>query len=426
MSTLNRTIAPELIIPTELPAPAYEKVLLNNGIPVYLISGLKQDALKIELIFNAGRMHETQKLTAQLTASMLKESNLAYASKEFAEQLDFYGASFNASASYDRATINISTLGKHLEPVLGLGEEALKRPAFNKKDLDSLLSTRKQNLQVNLQKTEYLADKQFYNNLYGANHPFGYLTTLQDYDLITPESLAELHQKQYCSNNLFILVSGNIDAGVIDILNKHFGGNDWAANRTPNEADTTPQEVEQIKVIHELKDSVQSSIRIGKLLFNKAHPDHIKLSILNTVLGGYFGSRLMSNIREDKGYTYGIYSSLASIHNTGYLEISTEVGKQVCADAVREIYLELERLIHEPIPQDELQLVKNYLIGRLQVGLDGPFRFSNTLKGLFLYDLDIDYIYSFVKAIHEVTADELQALAHKYLQPDSMKEIIVG
>ena len=220
------------------------------------------------------------------------------------------------------------------------------------------------------------------------------------------------------------MIAGKISDGTINLMEKYLGDKDWVKPLVPDGE-------KQVKPSGELKSkvtmphSVQSSIRIGRRLFNKTHPDFLKMQMMNTLLGGYFGSRLMSNIREEKGFTYGIHSAMSSLIHDGYFFISTEVGSAVANDALKEIYKEINRLRNELIPDEELELVKNYLSGKILAGLDGPFRLADYYQGLIIYGLDIDYIHKLLRTIKTVTAKELKDLANKYLNTEEMYEVVV-
>jgi predicted Zn-dependent peptidase len=209
------------------------------------------------------------------------------------------------------------------------------------------------------------------------------------------------------------------------LLEKYFGDKNWV-KPLPPAAEWQICPAAQKKHSKKITHSVQASIRIGKRLFSKTHPDFQKMQVLNTLLGGYFGSRLMSNIREEKGFTYGIHSGLASLVRDGYFFIGTEVGAEVKDATLHEIYKEINRLREEPVPADELELVKNYFSGKIVSGLDGPFRLADFYSGLLIYGLDIDYVHRLLDTIKSVTADELKSLAVKHLNTDDMYEIVVG
>jgi predicted Zn-dependent peptidase len=175
------------------------------------------------------------------------------------------------------------------------------------------------------------------------------------------------------------------------------------------------------------KDKVyQSAIRIGKILFNKHHPDFLAMQILNTILGGYFGSRLMKNIRENKGYTYGIGSMIVSLHHSGYFVIASEVGKDVCRAALKEIYKEMKILRETTIPEDELTVVKHYLMGEVIRMFDGPFALAESLKAIVEYGLDYDYYDKTIETIKHTTARQLLDLANQYFAPGTFTEIVAG
>ena len=172
-------------------------------------------------------------------------------------------------------------------------------------------------------------------------------------------------------------------------------------------------------------DGAQGSIRIARPFPNRHHPDFLKAQILNALFGGFFGSRLMSNIREDKGYTYGIHSYLLNhVQQSGWM-ISTEAGKDVCEATIEEVYKEMKRLRDEPVKAEELMLVRNYMMGSILGDMDGPFQIIARWKNIILNNLDEKYFYDSIETIKSVSAEELQLLAQKYLQPDDFYELVV-
>lgn len=221
-------------------------------------------------------------------------------------------------------------------------------------------------------------------------------------------------------------MAGKIEPDVYTLLDEHFGGADWTSENNLGIEDKMIKTVSEREQLVFKEDALQSAIRIGKILFNKKHPDFQPLQVLNTAFGGYFGSRLMSNIREDKGYTYGIGSGLASLQNGGYFFISTEVGVDVCKSAIHEIYFEMERLRKDLIPQDELELVKNYLLGTFLRSVDGPFAMADRFKGIMEYGLSYDHFDKYIATIKNITASQLRDLAQTYFDKDSMVELVVG
>jgi zinc protease len=182
--------------------------------------------------------------------------------------------------------------------------------------------------------------------------------------------------------------------------------------------------LERCNIIND-PNGVQGAIRLARPFPNRHHPDFPKVQVLNNIFGGFFGSRLMTNIREDKGYTYGIHSYLQNlIHETAWM-ISTEAGRDVCAATITEVYKEMERLRNEPIDVEELNLVRNFMMGSLLGDLDGPFQIITRWKSYILNQVDENYFYNAIQTIKTISAEELQHLAQQYLQPDDFYELLV-
>jgi zinc protease len=272
-----------------------------------------------------------------------------------------------------------------------------------------------------------VAAKNFPTLLFGDAHPYGHRTKLEEFDGVKRTHLEAFHRKYYSADDCTLIVSGKIDETLLHKLGSFFGKEKRNAALENGSAAKKSFEAsyEKINFIPK-KDAMQSAIRMGKVLFLKNNPDAIPFQILNTVLGGYFGSRLMSNIREDKGYTYGISSSVVFLQHAGYFTIASEVGSTVCSAALTEVYKELDRLCIEPIPAEELQLVKNYLRGNFMRSMDGPFALADRFKHIWLHNMDYSYYEKYVKNLSTITAPQLMEIANKYLQKDSIYELVVG
>lgn len=400
---------------------------LDNGIPVYSINAGTQDLVKIELLFNAGMVYQSEALVASSTNAMLNEGTEKHTAAEIADMIDYYGAFLETDAGQDFASVNLYTLNKHVGKVLPVLEEIIKTSNFPDTELGIYLQNKKQKFLVNSKKVDSIARKKFKEVIFGSKHHYGYNVQLEDYNEIGREHLLYFYNRFYKSGNCRIIVAGRVTEDIINLLNTYFGGSDWGSPMLPSQPDhsTILSEKEKKHLIYK-DDAVQSAIRVGKLLFNKRHPDYKALQVLNTALGGYFGSRLMMNIREDKGYTYGIGSGLVSLQHSGYFFISTEVGVDVCSKALDEIYNELERLRREPIPDEEMKLVRNYIQGAFLRSVDGPFALAEKFKSIMEYGLGYDYFEQFLHTVKTISPAELQELAKKYLDPAEMIELVVG
>jgi predicted Zn-dependent peptidase len=248
----------------------------------------------------------------------------------------------------------------------------------------------------------------------------------QDYDSLTTASLKAFHRSHYVSNHCTLFVSGNVNSEVLQTLNTVLGKPNWMRGNGVSHPAAVFQTSGQHVNYVEKEEAIQSAIRIGKLMFNKTHRDHPGMQVVNTLLGGYFGSRLMKNIREDKGYTYGIGSAVVSLLQGGYFFISSEVGSDVCSNAIDEIYKEIELLKTEPVPAEELQMVKNYMLGSFLKSIDGAFNLADRWKGILFYNLGYDYYERYIQTVKTISSEEVMQLARKHFQRESFLELVVG
>ncbi|MCC6690831.1 MAG: insulinase family protein, partial [Bacteroidia bacterium] len=381
VNTIDRKTAPISNALEKITIAHAQLHTLDNGINVGIISSGTQDIIKVEFIFNAGVWHQTISLQATCCNAMLDEGTKSKKASEIADAVDYYGAFIEMEANQDWATVTLYSLTKHLEKVLPVLEDVLKNSVFPEEELDILLQNKQQSFFVDEQKVAHVARTRFNAIIFGKESPYTYKLKQDDFNLLKRNHLIDFYNTHYKSNNCKILLSGKVNDAAINLINKYFGGKDWGGNsKLPIQTTGVSKPDLQKKHLIERTDALQSAIRIGRVLFNKLHPDYHAMKILNTVLGGYFGSRLMANIREDKGYTYGIGSRIISLKNEGYFFISTEVGVDVCKAAIKEIYTEVNQLQNNLIPQSELELVKNYMLGDFVRSIDGPFALADKFK----------------------------------------------
>lgn len=425
MTKLDRKIQPDIKLLNKIHLHQPEVIHLDNDVPVYLINAGTQDLVKVEFIFSAGKWYEEEVLTSRFTNKILKEGTKNFTSKKIAEKVDFYGAYLQLSSEKDNAYITLYCLNKHLHELFPVLEEVIFQPVFPENELQILRQNLRQEYIVNSEKVKYVASWKFNEMLFGEDHPYGRLASIEDFDKIDRIKLRNFHEEKYGTNKCKIIVAGKIPENLVGLINKHIGNH----NNSVQEQNTVLHKIDTNANLtsHIVKENaIQSAIRIGKILFNKNHPDFPKVKVLNTVLGGYFGSRLMTNIREDKGYTYGIGSVLLSLQNSGYLYIASEVGTDVTEKAIQEVYKEISRLQEEKIPEQELNLVKNYMLGSFLRSIDGPFALSESIRGLIEYNLHNNYYENFINIIRNISSEELRNLACKYLEKESLYQLKVG
>ena len=424
---LNRTEAPVIkdAIEFDLQLKPYEKLALDNGVQVYAIDAGSQEVVQMEMVFYAGNSYEAANAVAAATSSLLKNGTASKTAFEINEHFEYYGAFCTRACHNETAVVSLHTLSKHLNELLPVIKEIITDSIFPENELDIYKQNSKQKLSVSLKKCDFVANRLIDAYLYGEQHPYGKYTNAADYDALTTDQLKTHFQQYYVNGSCVIFVAGKLPADLFEQLNKQFGSLSLTTTIGQQPMNNLLPFAEKKHRIQNDANGVQGAIRIASHFPNRHHPDFSKMMVLNTVFGGYFGSRLMSNIREEKGYTYGIHSYVQNhLQNTALL-ISTEAGKDVCEATIQEIYKEMQLLREELIDEEELLLVRNYLIGIILGDLDGPFQIIGRWKNIILNNLDGQYFYDSIKIIKTISAGELQALANKYLQPENFYELVV-
>lgn len=424
---LNRKKQPDIVdaVDFNLHLKPYTFFTLDNGIPVYAVNAPEQEVLLIEWLFFAGNCYEEKNIVAAATNYLLKNGTRNKTAYEINDHFEFYGAYLNRHSHHETASVTLHSLSKHLPELLPVVKELLTDSIYPEQELAIYKQNQKQSLEVNLKKCDFVANRLIDENLYGFTHAYGKYSSAAEYDNLQRDDLIKFYDNNYINGKCALFIAGNLPADIEQLLNKYFG--DLGLNKNELSAIAYKKNSSALKKQSLINDEkgVQAAIRIARPFPNRHHPDFIKVQVLNNIFGGYFGSRLMSNIREDKGYTYGIHSYLENhIHETAWM-ISTEVGRDVAQAAVKEVYNEMNRLCNELVNEEELHLVRNHMIGSILGDIDGPFQIIARWKNYILNNLTADYFNNSISTIKKITAEELQQLANKYLQPEDFFELTV-
>jgi len=404
---------------------AYQLATLNNGVPVYMLNAGSQDVVTLEIVFPAGIVFEEKKRVAITTNRLLFSGTKNRSALQISEAFSYYGGYFNSACSNETARVSISSLSKHLGKLLPVVQDILQNPVFPKEELDIYLTNKKQAFEIDLKKADFVADRLINSYVYGSDHPYGKFTNLEDFDRITRDDVVAFYEHFYVDAGAAIFAAGKLPADFLEILNDNLGNLKLKAINTDfPESPVHPSAEKKFRIIND-QSSVQGAIRIAAPFPEAHHPDYIDTTVLNILFGGFFGSRLMRNIREDKGYTYGIYSYIQQYRHHSAWVISTEAGKEVCEATIHEVYSEMEKLRTKKIDEKELQLVKNYYMGKMLSGIDGPFKTMERWRGIILNQFPKDRFNRCIEGIKNATPERLQELANKYLHPDNFYELVV-
>ena len=396
------------------------KIQLSENISLYWMKEVQNETARLDFVFHAGTTRESN-LISSLVAGLLFSGTDKKTSTDIHNELDDLGAFFDVGLGHESVLVSFYALKKNILAVFKIFEDALEHVNFPQNEIDELINDRKQKLKINCEKVGFLSQRAFQKNLFHGTN-YARQTELEDYDTVRREEIIEYFSKNYKNGLLKVVLVGALEeVQVTEIAEK---SNKWCVSEKP----LFENNFNNNKGVFQLekKDAVQSAVRIGKTLFNKNHSDFLGFSILNTILGDYFGSRLMKNIREDKGYAYGISSTEAELAKSGYFMIGTEVGSAQKDLAIQEIKNEIERLQKDLVPNKELELVRNYLLGQLLKSADGPYAMTDLFLSVDAYELDFSFYENYIQKVKNIDAEELRALAVKYLAWDSMTIVIAG
>ncbi|MEG1585281.1 MAG: pitrilysin family protein [Bacteroidales bacterium] len=397
-----------------------------NGIDIYILDMGEQEVVRIDLMFGAGKWDQDKLLVAMFTNLMLKEGVEGMTAQEVAEHLDYYGAWLQPSATFHNSYVTLYSLNKHVDKTIPVLEKIIKAPSFPEYEFDVIRNRRKQQFIIDDEKVDVKGFNKFVELLYGKGYPYGNCAAEQDFDQVTREDLIDFHAKCYTSGQCKIILTGRVTDQILDQVISHFGKEAWGIENGFAKKDFTPISSAPGNYHVNKADAMQSAVRIGIPLVGRTHPDYPKLRVLNTLLGGYFGSRLMTNIREEKGYTYGIGSSITTLKNASYLSIATQTATEYTQPLIKEVFFEIDRLKQELVSAEELDMMKGYLMGEMARLFDGPFSIADAHQSLLANDMTSEYYHQMIDAIKTVSAEELQELARKYLINDQFYVVVAG
>ena len=421
---LDRSIPPQIHNITSLQFPPVERYLLDNGIEVIEVNQGTQDIIRLEVVYNAGRPVEDKELASRITAALQKEGTRSYNSEALAEKIDYYGSSISSGSNLDYIYFSVFVLSKFFSEVMPLLAEILQEPSFPEDELKTYKEITLEKLKSNMAKGDLVAYRKITEEMYGSEHAYGYNSNEQNISSIQRSDLVNHFTKYQTSDRCKIIVSGKIDKNVRSIINTNLGQIKTASNNKQFQIPTIPLHQAQHKINSEQEH--QTAIKIGRKMFNRSNNDFAQMFMLNTVLGGYFGSRLMESIRENLGYTYNIYSSFEPLVNDGYFTINTEVSNELVDPTISEIYNQISILQNDKLSVPEIDMVRNYVMGNFLNMVDGPFRVANVMKTLSISNMEVAEYEVIIDQIYNCTATQIQDMAQKYLQRKDMIEVMVG
>jgi zinc protease len=424
MSGINRKRGPAISNKFDLRISDVLPGELDNGIPLYELNTGTQDIIKVELVYKAGRIHEKKPAVSKSAIKLILEGSESRSSEETAHIFDYHGAVFKAESTMEYSSVSLVCLNSHFEKLWPVWLDTVLNPAYRDEDLDKYREIRSKALNNQLSKNDVLAYRELTAKIFGESHPYGYNTEPSDILALNTAMLKDYHRTQCALSSAFIVLSGQYSDKIRGIIVESLGS--VPLGEPVPEKHFPDPENKQGSFHIESSNDVQTSLKMGCLWVPRRHKDFVALRFLNTVLGGYFGSRLMKNIREDKGFTYGIYSAYDSWQKEGYFYISTEMGRKHLDQGLSEIFKEIDLLKKRGIHEDEMKMVKNYLLGQSLNLIDGPFATAQLVKSLRAKDIDLSIFEHSVAELRSLEEKHIVDLARNYLHPEKFTQVFVG
>jgi zinc protease len=407
--------------------PAYQPARLSNGLPVYLLPFGHSEVAEVQVVFRAGMALQPAPGVASRTARLMMEGTEQHDSLALAQRLDGHGAWLYHEVEEEALAFKLDTVTAKLGEVIPLLAQVVLAPTMPEEEWTQMKTRDLGKLAVDEQKTSYLAQRHFGQRLYGVDHPYGVSVDRAAIEAITLDQLREYQATVLQPGNAYVAVVGKFDpATVLAQLDATLG-------LAPRHAYSPPPSQAQGALPramtgrhHLARPGMQATVRMGHLGLPRSHPDFYRLTVVNTILGGYFGSRLMKNIREEKGYTYGIYSAWAALKHGGHLVIQADTGTEYVEPLIEAVKMEIQRLADHGVDAAELNLVKNYLIGRNLSQRETAFQLGDIMRHAFMHALSFEAIDRRFDVIQAMQPEEIAPLVRRYFKPDELLEVVVG
>jgi predicted Zn-dependent peptidase len=421
---IDRKKGPPIHTDFDLSLKDVHVVPLDNGMQLVELNTGTQDIIKVELVLRSGRIHESRIGASKAAILLLQEGSEDKDANALAYEYDYYGASVKVRSGMEFSSITLVCLTKFFHKLWPTWLQMVLKPSYKPEEIEKFKSIHSQKLKNQLSKNEVISYRLISEVIFGSKHPYGYNTEPEHITDLKRSDILDYHENELTFDNAVIVISGRYDDAIRNELIGSLSALTKSSNQSTPIFDIT--EAEGQTIYRKTDNELQASIKMGCRLFPRTHPDYTAFSFVNTILGGYFGSRLMNNIREDKGYTYGIFSMPDCLNHDGFFYISTDVGSTLIQPTIDEVLKEIDILKEKPVDKEELDMVKNYLLGQSLNLIDGPFATGQLIKSLLIKNMTIESFDTHIEKIRNITSDDVQSIAQKYLDINRFTNVIVG
>jgi predicted Zn-dependent peptidase len=411
--------------------PRATEATLSNGLTVLIMENHRLPLISLQYnISGAGPIFEPSNTPglASIAAQMLREGTKTRTSVQIAEQSAQLGAEISASAGFGSSAtvINASGLSDNFDQWLALTNDVLLNPTFPADELNRLKQRLKAQLRQQRANPNFLSNETFSKAVYGSHPASVVAATNESIDAMTPEMLAKWHLGRFSPQNAILGITGDVKAAeVVPKLEKALAA--WKKTELKEVLPPNPRPVASKKVLLvDRPGSVQTTVVLGNIAIDRRDPDYIALNVANHILGGGPAARLFLNLREEKGYTYGVYSSFTALKYPGPWRAGGDVRTEVTAGAMTEFFKEFQRIRDEKVPANELDEAKRAIVAGFALSLERPSELLGYAIIRKIYGFPPDYWDTYPAQIMAITADDIQRVARKYINPDNLQVVAVG
>jgi zinc protease len=427
METIRSQIPPPLA-PRPLNIPEPFETTLANGLQLLVVEDRRLPLVSFRLAFRSGDANDPTNLPglSDMMSHLVTEGTEKRNSREIAESVELLGATLSVGSSHDFTTVAASTLSIYADEVLELMADVTLHPTFPQNEVDLARENTKQLLIQQRAQPNFLASERVAQVMFGK-HPYARVSpTPESLDALTQVELAAFRKANFRPNNAVMIIVGDVDrAEIVARIEGLFAG--WHRGELRQPSFPKPPELRTRKAyLVDRPDSAQSNIVIANAAITRTSPDYFPMLLMHTILGANASSRLFMNLREEKGYTYGAYSSLDARRLAGTFRVTAEVRTAVTGASLHEFFFELERIRKEPVSEEELKNAKSYLTGVFPIRVETQDGLIDQLVSIQMLELPADYLHTYRDRIDAVTKDEIQTVAQKYVTPDRAAVVIVG
>lgn len=409
---------------SHIPIPKFTHFTLDNGLPVYYIRKGSQELVKLDIVFKGGRHKEKAKTLSRIFSGVIKEGTINEDAESLSSFFDSYGASYNSRSSLDYTTFTLMSLTKFFPLIIQKFTEIILSPAFAENEIKKFIEINCRKLDLDRSKNEIVGYRMLTEKLFGQDAMYGYNSSKENYRAISKQLLLDYHKNMLEEQECVLFLCGQYDEKVEKAINESFGKWKYSGKDIINYEKAFPRKNDRFNF--KSTQEHQSAIRIGRLFGNRKDKAYAQMTFLNNVYGGFFGSRLMKNIREEKGYTYNIFSSLDTMLFQGYYYISTEVSPDLIEPTIKEIYKEMRLLREKELSKEELEMNRNYMLGNLLTDVDGPFQSIRIVKSAVLNGETEEDLERTIQTFVNINSKEIKMIAEQFLDPSDFIEVIIG